>query len=357
MQEHSVVRTVIGLDQGDRYSHLCVLDSGGHVVERERIPTTEAGYRKYFESRRGRKRTLVVLEVGSQSPWSSRLLAELGYEVVVANARRVRLIAEADRKSDRGDAETLARLGRADPQLLAPIRHGGAAFQRDRSLLTVRQGLVRCRVRLILQARGLTKAQGQRLPSASPPAFAKKVRASGQAEAWPGLSSLLIALDTLNVQIAALDEEIERACRERYPQTALLRQVSGVGAITALAYVLKVEDPSRFAKSRDVGPFVSLVPRKRQSGDLEPQLGIPRRGDDLVRCLLVQSAHYILGPFGPDTELRRFGLRMLERGGRRARKRAIVAVARKLAVLLHRLWVTGEVYQPLGYGRSEAHAA
>ena len=356
MQEHSVIRTVIGLDQGDRYSHVCVLDRQGRVTERERIPTTQAGYRKYFEARRGRKRTRVVLEVGSQSPWSSRLLSELGYEVVVANARRVRLIAEADRKSDRVDAETLARLGRVDPELLAPIRHGGESFQRDRSLLTAREGLVRCRVRLILQARGLTKAQGQRLPRSSARAFPKRVRESGLADAWPGLSQVLIALETLNEQIQELDQEIELACRERYPQTKLLRQVQGVGPITALAFVLKVEDPKRFAKSREVGPFLSLVPRKRQSGDLEPQLGIPRRGDAMVRRLLIQSAHYILGPFGPDTELRRFGLRKFEQGGKRARKRAVVAVARKLGVLLHRLWVTGEAYEPLGYAGSEERA-
>lgn len=357
MQEPSVIRTVIGVDQGDRYSHLCVLDPAGRVVKRERIATTQAGYRKYFGARRGRKRTRVVLEVGSQSPWSSRLLEELGYEVVVANARRVRLIAAADRKTDVVDAETLARLGRADPQLLAPIRHGGASFQRDRSLLTVREGLVRCRVRLIAQARGLTKAQGQRLPGSSTPAFPQKVRDSGQADAWPGLSNLLLVLETLNEQIRDLNRQIERVCQERYPQTMLLRQVPGVGPITALALVLKVEDPQRFTKSRELGPFLSLVPRKRQSGDFEPELGIPRRGDAMVRRLLVQSAHYILGPFGPDTELRRFGLRKLEQGGKRARKRAVVAVARKLAVLLHRLWVTGEVYQPLGYGRSEERAA
>ena len=131
----------------------------------------------------------------------------------------------------------------------------------------------------------------------------------------------------------------------------------GVGAITALAYVLKIEDPARFAKSREVGPFVALVPRVRSSGEQQPELGIPPRGDAMLRRLLVQAAHYILGPFGPDTELRRFGLRMAECGGKRAKKRAVVAVARKLAVLLHRLWVTGEEYQPLGYGKPEPLAA
>ena len=127
----------------------------------------------------------------------------------------------------------------------------------------------------------------------------------------------------------------------------LLRQVKGVGPLTSLAYVLTLENPERFAKSRDVGPYLGLVPKQEDSGDSQPQLGISKAGDEMVRRLLVGSAHYILGPFGPDTDLRRYGLRLCERGGKNAKKRAAVAVARKLAVLLHRLWVSGEVYEPL----------
>ncbi len=143
--------------------------------------------------------------------------------------------------------------------------------------------------------------------------------------------------------------------RERYPETQLLRQVSGVGPITALYYVLTIEDPSRFAKSRSVGAYLGLRPKQRDSGEQKPQLRITKAGDALLRRLLVSCAHYILGPFGPDSDLRRAGLRMAERGGSAAKKRAIVAVARRLAVLLHRLWVTGEAYEPLG--REAAQAA
>lgn len=126
-----------------------------------------------------------------------------------------------------------------------------------------------------------------------------------------------------------------------------MQQVAGVGPLTALAFVLVIEDPERFRKSREVGPYLGLVPRQSQSGEQAPQLPITKAGDPLLRRLLVQSAHYILGPFGPDSELRRWGLRLAGAGSSRARRRAVVAVARKLAVLLHRLWVTGEVYQPL----------
>jgi transposase len=130
--------------------------------------------------------------------------------------------------------------------------------------------------------------------------------------------------------------------------------VKGVGPITALAYVLTLENPEHLAKSRDVGPYLGLVPKQEDSGESQPQLGISKTGDTMVRKLLVGSAHYILGPFGPDTDLRRYGLRLCERGGKNAKKRAAVAVARKLAVLLHRLWVSGEVYEPLGYASSRA---
>lgn len=342
--ECTVSSEVIGIDQGDVWSHLCVLDNRAAVVERTRIRTTPESYRQRFG---GLARQRIIIEVGAHSPWSSRLLAALGHDVIVANPRRVKLISSVERKTDRVDAETLARLGRIDPALLAPIEHGGESFQRDRALLTTREGLVRSRARLIQQARGMAKALGQRLPSSSTPAFVTRVREAGLDDLWPGMAIALDTIEALTQSIRELDREVERACRERHPETERLRQVPGVGPITALAYVLKVEDPERFTKSREAGPFFSLVPREHGSGSLRPQLGIPRRGDLMVRRCLIQAAHYILGPFAPDSDLRRFGLARTQEGGKRAKKRATVAVARKLAVLLHRLWVSGEPYEPL----------
>ena len=162
--------------------------------------------------------------------------------------------------------------------------------------------------------------------------------------------TLLLLITTLNDEIKSYDQKIEQLASEKYGHTQLLRQVTGVGPITALAYVLTLETPLRFARSRDVGPYLGLVPKQEDSGDSQPQLGISKAGDRMLRKLLVGSAHYILGPFGPDTDLRRFGMRLCERGGKNAKKRAVVAVARKLAVLLHRLWASGEVYEPLGHG-------
>jgi len=156
--------------------------------------------------------------------------------------------------------------------------------------------------------------------------------------------------------IQEYDKKIEKLAREKYGHTALLRQVKGVGPITALAYVLTLENPKRFVKSRDVGPYLGLVPRQEDSGESQPQLGISKAGDTMVRKLLVGSAQYILGPFGPDTDLRRYGVRLCERGGKNAKKRAAVAVARKLAVLLHCLWVSGGVYEPLRHGMAATTA-
>jgi transposase len=296
----------------------------------------------------------VILEVGTHSPWVSRTVSRLGHEAVVANPRRVRLIAENDAKSDGVDAELLARLGRVDPALLKPIAHRGLQAQRDRILIQTRDGFVRARTQLVNQVRGFAKALGTRLPASSTEAFPKRVRATAPMDLFPGLELLLETIERLTATIRQMDHAVERLCRERYPETELLRQVPGVGAITAFYYVLTIEDASRFAKSRAVGAYVGLRPKQRDSGEQRPQLRITKAGDRLLRSLLVRCAHYILGPFGPDTDLRRWGLRMAERGGSASKKRAIVAVARRLAVLLHRLWVTGEAYAPL---RGEASKA
>lgn len=341
----------IGLDLGDRWSEGRVLDSQGEVIESFRVRTTEPAMDRQL-SRYPRSR--VVLEVGTHSPWVSRCVTRQGHEGIVANPRRVRLIAENDSKTDGVDAELLARLGRVDPSLLKPIVHRGAQAQKDRILLQARDGFVRARTQLVNQVRGLAKTLGTRAPACSTEVFAKRARASLPEDLFPGLSTLLETIEELTRTIREMDQEVERVCESRYPETALLRQVKGVGPITALCFVLTIEDPTRFAKSRSVGAYLGLRPKHRNSGEQQPQLRITKGGDRLLRRLLVSAAHYILGPFGPDTDLRVCGLRMAERGGKSAKKRAVVAVARRLAVLLHRLWVTGQEYEPLRHASAEA---
>jgi transposase len=201
---------------------------------------------------------------------------------------------------------------------------------------------------MVNHVRGVIKSMGRRIPKCSARSFHfKAAEEDFPADLKAILKPVLEMIEQVSGKIRQYDQQIETMSKERYPQTKLLRQVSGVGPLTAMGYVLVVEDPGRFKQSRTLGAYLGLRPRQSQSGDRDPQLRITKAGDEFLRRLLVGSAQYIMGPFGPDSDLRRWGLALAGRGGKNAKKRAIVAVARKLAVLLHRLWVTGAIYQPL----------
>ena len=334
----------IGLDLGDRSSFYCVLDNAGEVILERSLSTTPKALTQAF----GRMpRSRIALETGAHSPWVSRLLTQLGHEVIVAHARNVRLIGESRRKDDRIDARTLARLARIDPQLLSPVQHRSAKAQIHLTVIRARAELVSARTALVNAARGLAKSYGERLRKCGTQQVGRDLAMGLSAELREALEPLLREVESLNERIKEYDRRIEQIAKDVYPAVALLKQVKGVGNLIALAFVLTIEDPHRFRKSRDVGCFLGLRPGRRNSGQSQPQMHISKEGDRYLRTLMVQGAHYILGPFGEDSDLRRWGLRLAERGGKNAEKRAIVAVARKLAVLLHRLWVTGEVYEPL----------
>ncbi|MFQ5703721.1 MAG: IS110 family transposase, partial [Gemmatimonadales bacterium] len=331
----------VGLDLSDRDSHYAVVDRSGELVEEQRVRTTSSALQRAF-SKQDRMR--IVLEVGTHSPWVSRLLISLGHEVLVANARKLRWIYKSDHKTDRLDARNLARVGRLDPQLLCPIRHRGEQAQADLGVLRARDALVRARVRLVNHVRGAVKAVGGRLPSCSIPAFVGRTRLHIPESLQPALVPVLDGIEHLTGQIRQYDHRIEELSRERYPETLLLRAVPGVGPLTALCYVLTLEEPHRFARSRSVGPYLGLCSRQWQSGMQQSQLRITKAGDAMLRRLLVSAANYIVGPFGPDTSLRRWGEQLVARGGRHAKQQAVVAVARKLACLLHSMWVHERAY-------------
>ena len=333
----------IGIDLGDRRSKYGVLDRPGEIIAEGSVATRREEFIANFSAL---PKARIALEVGTHSAWVSELLTECGHEVVVANPRRMESISKNRRKNDRVDARTLARLVRADPELLYPIRHRGPQARRDLMWLRARHALVEARTGLINCVRGLVKSMGARMPECSAESFAKHVDAIPE-NLRATLKPLLQQVAALTARIRQYDGQIEIMAQKRYPQSGLLRQVNGVGALTAVAYILTLEDPARFEKSREVGPYLGLVPRQDDSGDSSPQLGITKTGDQRLRRRLGGSAHSILGPFGTDCDLRRFGLKLAARGGKNAKKRAVVAVARKLAVLLHSLWVTGEVYEPL----------
>lgn len=343
----------IGIDLGDRWSEVCHLDASAKL-QRFRIRTTPAAFRKHFVELSGAR---VSMETGSHSAWVSQLLGECGLDVTVANAREIRKIHQSDRKNDRADAEILARLLRFDPTLLAPVRHRSAQMQADIAVLRARDVLVHARTMCINAARGLVKAQGERLPQCSSHAFANHVAQSIPPQLEPALSPLVQTVNALSDQIQVYDKQIQILAQTRYPETELLKQVPSVGFLTALAFILTLADKERFSRSRAVGPFLGLVSRQYDSGERRSQLHITKAGNGYLRRLLVGCAHYILGPFGPDCVLRRFGQRLMERGGKNGKKRAIVAVARKLAILLHHLWVTGDVYDPFHNVREVKTAA
>jgi transposase len=334
-----------GLDLGDNYSYLCLIDQhSGEVIEEGRLSTTPEAFKRRFASEQPMR---IAIEAGTHSPWASRVLEECGHEMLVANARKLRLIYANKRKTDEVDAENLARLARLDPKLLYPLNHRGEDSQAHLAIIRSREALVNARTQLVNHVRGAVKSFGARLPKCPARSFHKRAPEHIPEALRPALGPILETIGSLTERIRDYERKLETVSAEHYPETELLRQVEGVGTLTALTFVLTLEDPHRFERSRSVGAYLGLVPASDRSGDRDPQKRISKEGDEMLRKLLVSGAHYVLGPFGSDSDLRRHGEKIAARGGKNSKKRAVVAVARKLAVLLHSLWISGEVYEPL----------
>jgi transposase len=341
MKEYSA----IGLDVSDKTVEVAALDAKGDVVWQTTVTCTPVAIRRAF---RDVARSLVVLETGMHTGWLARLLSELGQEVVVANARKVRAIWGDERKSDERDAEMLARLARSDRRLLRPVTIRSAETQRTMDVVTGRDALVRSRTQMVNVVRSLVKNRGARLRRCSPRSLPQHCRTDFPDTELVEVDPLLATIEALNAQIVVYDRLIEAVAKERYQEaTERMSQITGVGTLTALVFTLVIEDPQRFVCRRTVGAYLGLTPRRDQSGETDKQLPITHAGHSMLRRLLVTAAQYVMGPFGPDCELRRFGERLARRGGKNAKKRAVVAVARKLAVVMLTLWHSGESYRPL----------
>ena len=303
-----------------------------------------AAMRRRFELRESLR---IAIEAGGQSCWVSDLLKELGHDVIVANPRKLRMIYENDSKCDELDAEQLARVARLDVKLLHPIKHRKRSARADLSKARARDELVSMRTSLINHVRGVLKSFGARATNKAAPQFHTWIADKIPSELRGAMDPILMTLNTVNEQIMVLDKELIRLTKEVYPETQLLQQVNRVGPHTSLRFILTIEDPSLIARSRDVGGYLGLVPKRKQSGKGDPEMRITKAGDNEVRRHLVQCAQQMLGPFGEDSDLRRWGLELAARGSKTSKKKAVIAVARKLAVLLHTLWRTREVYEPL----------
>lgn len=334
----------IGIDLGDKKHVIFVLDSSSDHSQSATVDNDRESLVKTFKKYKG---ATVALEAGTHSAWISRLLGSLGCRVLVGNPRKLRAIWQDYEKTDIRDAEMLARIARFDPQLLYPITHRGEQVQMDLQLLQSRDILVKNRSSLINHVRGSAKSLGHRLSGCSSECFHRKVAEELPEVMHDVFKPIVDLIESISHKIKEFDQVVAQKSKEQYQETELLRMVKGVGPVTALAFVLILEDPARFKKSRQVGKYIGLIPKRDQSGETDKQLRITKAGNSFLRRLLVGAAQYILGPFGEDCNLRRFGLRLASRGGKNAKRRAVVAVARKLAVLLHRLWQNGEIYDPL----------
>lgn len=353
-EEKETFATYVGIDLGDKQCEVCVMDEQREVKERVRLPMKAADLQKYF-SKIGRSR--VAIEAGGQSRWVAEVLERCGHQVFVSNTRNVPYIHQSDGKNDPGDAYKLAELVSFKPRLLHPIQHRSQGAQADLSWIRGREVLVAARTQLVNAVRGMCKGFGSRLAKCSTEAFTRKQAEQVPAAIRGAVAPLLETIDHLNEQIEYYDRMEEHIARERYEKSKLLEQVDGVGVHTALSFMLTIGDAERFEKSRMVGCYLGMRPRQKDSGESKPQLGITKAGNGYMRKTLVNCAHHILGPKGKDSDLRRYGLRICQRGGKNAKKRAVVAVARKLAVLLHRLWVSGEVYEPLRNSKKQEAVA
>ena len=336
--------TVIGMDMGDKNHKAIGLSEDGEVVDRAEVPCTPEDVRAYLKRHPG---ALLAIETGTHCRWVSKLGLELGHEVLVGNARKLRMIWDSSRKNDWRDAEMLAKVARTDRSLLHPVTLRGDGDQRLMRLVKSRDLLVKGRTGIVNQIRGFCKSEGVRLPKCSAESFVRlehEVPPAVRAVTKP----LFAILKELAKKIGLYDKMLVDAVKRSHgEEAALLDTITGVGPVTTAAFLAAVGDVSTFGSARDAGPYFGLVPRQDQSGQIDKQLRISKEGNEIVRRLLVTAANYIMGPFGKDSDLRRHGMRIAERGGKNARKRAKVAVARKLAVLMLAILKSRSAYRPL----------
>ena len=290
-----------------------MLDNNGEIVHEGRVKLTRQALTARFD---GLQCARVALEAGTHSLWVSALSTEFGHDVIVANVRELAAITGSTKKSDKNDAVKLARYARLDPSILCPIRHRSAESQRDLSFIRARAALLQARTLLLNTARGIAKPLGYRLPKCTADAFARNCRGHIPDQLTLVLSPLMDQIQQLTDGIKAYDDQIEAMSADRGAELSPILSVPGIGVLTAWTFVLTIGDQSRFKRSRDVACYLGLQPKRSQSGGCDPRLGITKAGNGYARMLLVECAQHILGPFGRDSHLRRWGLNLSQRGGK-----------------------------------------
>ena len=328
--------TTIGVDVSDKTSKICVMTKDGgkrRVIVETTCPTTRGGFSECFS--KFDRAWPVVFETGAHCRWMKAHFESMGFKAIVANPAEVKLITESNAKSDRSDARKLARIALADIELLKPVRLRDEKHQHMLRLHEARQLLMRFRSSMICQMRSFAKSCGFRLPDCATEWFHEidksKWTDDYEQTVWP----VLHVIETVNQKIAAYDTMIEKLANTPVfkAQVERAKEVYGVGTVGATVVVAAIDgDPERFKHARDVGPYFGQVPKTFQSGQSDPQLGMTKAGNDLVRKVLTECAHVVMKSSAKDTDLKLKGLKIAARGGRIAKKKAIGAVARGLAV-------------------------
>jgi len=334
----------IGMDVSQKSIEIFSLPFDGETGERSNIANSRESLMAFCDSIKEPSKVLVAMESGTHSAWHSELLKQRGLQVVVGNARKLAAIWMSKNKSDREDAEMLARLVRSDIMLFAPIEHAKTQLRCDLAVVKARAAMIECRTKLINMVRGTLSAFGIKTDEITVENFTVETSKIVPKELRQALSEILKQIRLLQLSIKGYDRTITKL-NQKYPDTSKVSQITGVGEISALTFVLLIGNPKRFQCGNRVTRYFGLTPKRDQSGEVDKQLGITKEGNVLMRKLLVQCANYIMSR-GPDCDLRRFGERIAVRGGKIARRKAKVAVARKVAKLMFSLWRTGETYDP-----------
>lgn len=334
----------VGLDVSKKSIEIYILPGNGQDGKSCRINNEPEQIEQFCRNFKEPKNVLMAMESGTDSPWMSELLVDLGFQVVVGNAKKLSLIWRNSDKSDRNDAELLARQARNDLKLFAPIQHQSSKLRAALVMIKMRECAVACRTKMINTVRGTLRSFGADTSDVTVDNFTAKIGRHIPKNLHSAMKEIVNEIRLLQLSIKDYDKKIARLCRE-YPDTRKVDQISGVGNQTALAFVLILGSTERFFSGGGVGKYFGLTPKRDQSGDVDKQLHITKEGNKLMRKLLVQAAQYVMG-LGPECDLRRFGERIASRGGKIAKRKAVVAVARKIAKLMFRLWKYDEVYDP-----------
>lgn len=328
--------TIIALDVSDRTAKVCVMGKIAgrkHIIEQTTIQMTKDAFRAYLGAKN--PSWPVVFETGTHCRWMENTVKSLGMKPIVANPARMRMMSESNTKNDRNDARELAQMALADVDLLHPVSLRGETCQQMLRLLKARDAMVAVRTKFVNQLRGFAKSMGFRLPGCSARKVGRLDKTQWpddfEAVAWP----IMDVLETLELKIKAYESQIRKLASSPELEAKIdrVREVYGIGLLSGCALVASIDaNPERFSKARDAGAYFGLVPKQRQSGEMDMQCHITMAGSEYVRNLMVESAQIALRDGAKDTDIKLKGLRICERGGRIARRKAVIAVARCLVV-------------------------